>query len=139
AAELAVARGVAERPAHRVDDAVERLRDAPHLLHAEGPDLRVLALEAEALDRRAREVPLRPLREHGDARDDVGAGLEVPERVAFAIAALVGGPDSANAPVGDEQLLRRRLRQDRHAERLGLVREEPAEPRERGDVVPAIP
>ena len=77
APELAVARTAPQRPAHRVDDAVERLRDAPDLLHAERPDLRVVACEAEALDCGAGQVSLRPLGQHGHACDEIGARLEV--------------------------------------------------------------
>src|SRR5947207_2673499 len=77
AAELAVLRRGAKRPAHRVDDAVERLRDAPDLLHAKGPDLRALAPEREAVDRDARQMALCALGEDGHAREDVGARLEI--------------------------------------------------------------
>ena len=78
AAELAVLRLRAERPTHRVNHAVERLRHLPHFLDAERPDLRVLAVQAEAFERDAGEVALRSLGEHGHARDDVGSRLEVP-------------------------------------------------------------
>src|SRR5262249_2421058 len=77
AAELPVARAGSEWPAHRVDDPAEWLRDAPDLLDAELPGLGVLPTEAEVLDRRAGQVPLRALREHGHARDEVRARLEV--------------------------------------------------------------
>src|ERR671916_6686 len=56
AAELAVLGGELERPAHRVDHAVERLLDLPHLLHAQLPLLRVLGPDPEVADRRAGEV-----------------------------------------------------------------------------------
>jgi hypothetical protein len=69
AAELAEALAGPQRPAHRVNDPVERLGDLPDLLHGELPDLRLLAAEGEAIDGDAREVPLRPLREHRDLGD----------------------------------------------------------------------
>jgi hypothetical protein len=71
AAELAVLGARAQRPAQRVDHLRSGLGDAPDLFDAECPDLRVLALEPERLDRRAGQVTLRSLGEHGDARDDV--------------------------------------------------------------------
>ena len=77
AAELAVLRCGAQRPAHRVDHAVERLRDLPDLLHAELPHLRLVAAQVEVVERDAGEMALRSLGEHGHLRDEVGAGLEV--------------------------------------------------------------
>jgi hypothetical protein len=77
AAELAVLRRGAQRPAHRVDDPVERLRDTPDLLDAERPHLRVFALEPEVADRRPGQVPLRSLGQDRDARDNVRPRLEV--------------------------------------------------------------
>jgi ADP-heptose:LPS heptosyltransferase len=44
---------------------VERPRNLPDLLHPERPDLGVLPVEAEVLDRRCREVAGRALREKG--------------------------------------------------------------------------
>ena len=109
AAELAVAGGLPQRPAHRVHDPPKRLRDAPDLLHAERPDLRVLALEPELLDRRAREEALRPLGEHGQPCDDVAARLEGRKRLTFSPAPAIARPDADDATVLDEQLRRSRL------------------------------
>ena len=136
--ELAVARSAPQRPAHRVDDTVERLRDAPDLLHAERPDLRVVACEAEALDRGAGQMPLRPFREHRDACDEVGAGLEVRQRLAVAAAPLVTRANADDAAVLDEQLRRRGLGQDHRAAFLRLCREPAPELRERRDVVALV-
>ena len=138
AAELAVLGAPAQRPAHRVDHAAERLLDPPDLLDAERPDLRVLALEAEVVDRGAREVTLRSLTEDGDAADEVGAGLEVRELLPFPAQALVAGPHAADAAVGDEQLRRRRLRQDHRAALLGPLGEPAPELRQRGHVVAVV-
>ena len=121
AAELAVLGAVPQRPAHRVDHAAERLRDAPDLLDAERPDLRALAPKPEALDRGARQVALRSLGEHRHPREDVRAGLEVRQLLAVPATAAVGGADAADAPVLDEQLLGGGLGQDRRAARLGLL------------------
>src|SRR6478609_4490593 len=55
AAELAELLPRPQRPAHRVDHAVERLRDLPDLLHAERPYLRVLAAQPEAVERGTRQ------------------------------------------------------------------------------------
>ena len=138
AAELAELLAGAQRPAHRVDDAVERLRDLPDLLHRELPDLRLLAAEGEAVDRDAGEVALRPLREHRDLGDEVGAGLEVAQLAALAVAALVAGADAEHAPVRDEELLRRGLGQDHRAALLRLLGEEAAELGEREDPVAVV-
>jgi hypothetical protein len=138
AAELAVLGSGPQRPAHRVDDAVERTSDLPDLLHAERPDLRVLARKAEAIQRDAGEVALCALREHGDARDDVGAGLEVAQLLALAATALVAGADAADPAVDGEQLYRRRLGKDHRAAGLRLLREPAPEPRQRRDVVPLV-
>ena len=78
--------------------------------------------EPEPLDRRAGQVPLRPLGEHGHAGDEVGARLEVRQLLAVAAAPLVAGADAADAAVVDEQLRRRRLGQDHRARLLGLAR-----------------
>ena len=121
AAELAVARLVPKRPAHRVDHPVERPRHLPDLLDPERPDLRVLADEPEALDRRTGEMALRSLAEHGDPRDDVRARLEVGELLARAAAAAVSGAHAAYTAVLDEQPHRGRLGQDRGAARLRLL------------------
>src|SRR5919197_6226292 len=61
AAELAVLGARPERPAHRVDDAVERLRDLPDLLHPERPDLRMLAADPEAVEGDTRQMTLSSL------------------------------------------------------------------------------
>ena len=110
AAELAVLGRRPQRPAHRVDHAVERLRDAPDLLHAERPDLRVRALEREPLDRGSGQVALRALGEHGHAREHVRPRLEVRQLLAVPPAATVARAHTADAPVGDEQLHRGRSR-----------------------------
>src|SRR5205807_10198770 len=56
AAELAVLRAEAKRPAHGVDHPVERLGDLPDLLHAELPLRRIFARQAEVADRRAGQM-----------------------------------------------------------------------------------
>ena len=139
AAELAELLAGAQRPAHRVDDAVERLRDLPDLFHRELPDLRLLAAEGEAVDRDACEVALRPLRKHGDLGGEVGAGLEVAQLAALAVAPLVAGAHTQHAPVRDEELLGRGLRQDHRAALFRLLGEEAAELGEREDPVAVIP
>ena len=90
------------------------------------------------LDRRAGEVSLRALGEHGDLRDDVRAGLEVGQLLAVAPAPLVAGPDAAHASVGDEQLLGGRLGEDHRAARFGLLGQPAAELRERRDEVRVV-
>ena len=97
AAELAVLGLRAQRPTHRVDDAVERLGDLPHLLHAEFPHLRVGAAQIEVVDRDVGEMTLRALGEHGHVRDDVVARFEVAERFAADAAALVAGAHADDA------------------------------------------
>src|SRR4029079_15615931 len=100
AAELPVARPVAQRPAERVDDPVELLRDLPHLLDPERPDLGLTILgEVELADRGAREMAPRALGEDGRPRGHVGTGLEVAQRLAVLSAALVHPADAARAPL----------------------------------------
>ena len=138
AAELPVLRALAQRPAHRVDDVGERLRHLPDLLDAERPDLRLLPRQAEAVDRGAGEVALRPLGQDRHLRGDVRARLERAERAAVAAEALVARADAVNAAVVDEQLLRVGLRQHRRAERLGLLRQEAAQLRDGDDPVAVV-
>ena len=91
--------------------AVQRLGDLPDLLDAELPDLRLAVLaEVELADRGAGQVAPAALGEHGRLRLDVGAGLEVAERLAVLAAALVAGAHAAHDAVLDEQLRRRRSR-----------------------------
>ncbi len=59
------------------------------------------------------------LGEDGDLGGDVGARLEVAERLAFLAASLVAGADADDAAVLDEQPVARRLGQDHRAARLG--------------------
>ena len=94
----------AQRPAHRVDHAVERLLDLPDLLHAELPLLWVLGAEVEVADRRAGEVALGALGQHGGLGDQVGAGLEVRELLAVAAAALVARAHAHHPPVVHQEL-----------------------------------
>ncbi len=138
AAELAVLRAEAQRPAHRVDDAVERLLDLPHLLDPELPLLRVLRAEVEMPDRGAGEVALGALAEHGGLADQVGAGLEVRQLLAVAVAALVARADADHAPVVDQQARGRRLTQDVDAGLLGLLRHPAPQLRHRGHVVAVV-
>src|SRR5712691_1698432 len=138
AAELSELRSRTQRPAHRVDDAVELAFDLPDLFDSERPDLRVLAGEAKAVERDAGEVSLRPFGEDRDLRDQIRARLEVAERLTVASATLVAGPDTACPPVRDEELLRRRLRQEHHAGFLCLLGEPAAQSRQRGDVIALV-
>ena len=139
AAELAEPLARAQRPAHRVDHAVERLRDLPDLLHRELPHLRLLAAEGEPVESDAGEVALRPLGEHRDLGDEVGAGLEVAELAALAAAALVAGAHAHDAAVRDEELLRRGLGEDHRAALFRALGEEAAELGEREDPVAVVP
>ena len=84
------------------------------------------------------QVPLRAFAEDRDARDDVRARLEVGQPLAEAAAPLVAGSDSDDASVLDEQLLRDRLREDRRARLLCLLREPPRQLRKGRDVVPVV-
>ena len=92
----------------------------------------------EVIERRAGQMPLRALGEDRHAGCDVRAGLEVPELLSAAPAAAVARAHAHDAPAVDEQPGGRRLREDRHAERLGLVAEPAAELRQRRDVVAVI-
>ena len=138
AAELAVLRGELQRPAHRVDHAVERLLDLPDLLHPELPLLRVLGADFEVADRRAREVAGGALGQHGGLRDQVRAGLEVRELLAVAAAALVPRAHAHHAAVLDQQVVARGLAEDVHARLLGLLGEPAAQLGHRGHVVAVV-
>src|SRR6516225_935418 len=70
APELAVLLSAPQRPAHRVNDGLQRLRDLPDLLDAELPDLRLTAAQPEAVQSHAGEVSLRSLGEDRDLRDE---------------------------------------------------------------------
>ena len=83
-------------------------------------------------------MSLCPLGEHRDLRDQIGPGLEVRERLTVAPPALVTGPDAARPAVRDEELLRRRLRQEHRTRLLRLFGEPAAEPRKRRDVVAVV-
>ena len=65
-------------------------------------------------------------------------GSKFGEPLAEAAASLVAGSDSDDASVLDEQLLRDRLRKDRRARLLGLLREPAGQLRQGRDVVPVV-
>ncbi len=122
-----------------MDHAVERLRHLPDLLDAELPDLRLASLaEVELPDRGAGEVPPAALGEHGGLGLDVGAGLEVAERLAVLAAALVAGAHADDAAVLHDQLRRGGLGEDVGAGLLGLALLEARERRDRDDLVAVV-
>ena len=139
AAELVPLGALAQRPAHRVDDPVQRLLDLPDLLDADLPALRVRAAQVEVVERGAGQMAERALGEHGGLGDHVGPGLEVGELLAVLAAALVAGADAADDAVLDQQLVRGGLAEDVDAGLLGLLGEEAAELRDRGHVVAVVP
>ena len=69
---------------------------------------------------------------------DVGAGLEVAERLAVLAAALVAGAHAEHAPVLDEQLRGRGLGEDVGAALLGLPLLEARQRRHRDDLVAVV-
>jgi len=137
-AELPVLRAGTERPAHRVDDVAQRLRDLPDFLDADLPDLRLVAAQPEVVERDTGEMALRSFGEHRHLRDEIGARLEVAHRLALAVPSLVARADANDAAVRDEQLLRGRLGQDHRPTFLGALAEPAAELREREDDVAVI-
>ncbi len=138
AAELVPLRALAKRPAHRVDDAIQGLLHLPDLLHAELPALRLEAVELEEVHGGAGQVTLCPLGQHRRLRDHVRAGLEVPELLAVSPAALVPGAHALDDALLNEELVRRGLGQQVGPRLLGLLAEEPAQLRDRGDVVAVV-
>ena len=125
-----------QRPAHRVDDAVERLLDLPDLLHAELPLLRVLGADA---------------RSGGSPRRSGGPAVPSASTVALAIRSEPGSKFDSSSPsrprplspertpthraVLDEQLVAGGLPEDVDARLLGLLRRasgRAARPRSRG-------
>jgi hypothetical protein len=139
AAELAVLRGEAQRPARRVDHAVERLLDLPHLLHAELPLLRVLGPHVEVADGRPCQVALRSLGQHGRLGDQIRARLEVGQLATVAVAPLVARPDAHHTAVLHEELGGGGLAQHIDAGLLRLLAQPPPELRDRGHVVAVVP
>ena len=138
AAELVPFGALAQRPAHRVDHAVERLGDLPDLLHADLPAPRVGAVQVEVVERGIGEVAEGPLGEHGRLGDQVGARLEVAELLAALAAPLVARANAADDAVLDQQLVGGGLAEDVDAGLLGLLAEEAAQLGDRGDVVAVV-
>ena len=95
--------------------------------------------EVVVVDGGVGQVAERALGEDRGLRHQVGAGLEVAELVALAVAALVAGADAPDDPVLDEQLVGDGLGEDVGAGLLSLVGEEAAQLRDRGDVVAVVP
>ena len=98
----------------------------------------LLPFEAEAIDRRGREVAGGAFSEDGDPRRHVDAGLEVRERLAVAPTTLVARAHADDAAVVDEEPLAGGLREDHHARCLRLLGEEPAELRDGDDPVAVV-
>ncbi len=122
-----------------MDQAVERLGDLPDLLDAELPHLRLAALgEVELADRGAGQVTPATLGEHGRVRLDVGAGLEVAERLAVLAAALVAGAHADDLAVLDDQLGGGGLGEDVGAGLLGLLLLVAGERRDGDDLVAVV-
>ena len=82
--------------------------------------------------------PQRALGQHGGLGGDVGAGLEVAQRVAVLAAALVARADAAHDPVLDQQLRGRRLGEDVGAGLLGLLGQPARQLGDRDDVVAVV-
>jgi hypothetical protein len=90
------------------------------------------------VERDAGQVSLCSLGEDGDARDDVGARLEVTQLLSVAAASLIARADASDATVRGEQLHGGRLREDHRAALLGLLREPASEPRQRRDDIAVV-
>src|SRR4029079_18800568 len=71
--------------------------------------------------------------------EEAGAGLEVAELAALAVAALVAGAHAHHAAVRDEELLRRGLGEDHRSALFRALGEEAAELGEREDPVAVVP
>ncbi len=125
-------------PGHRVDHAVERPLDLPDLLHAQLPLLRILGAEVEVTNRRAGEVTLGALGQHGCLGDQVGAGLEVRELLVLLAAALVARAHADHAAILDQQLGGGSLAEDVDAGLFGLVGQPASELGDRGHVVAVV-
>ncbi len=95
--EAAAKRVRRERPAQRVDYAIQGPLHIPHFLHAEREDLGIRRAHVSPLAPGLRQHPTRPLGEDRDLRSDVGRLLIPGARLAAAIEAGCGG---ANAPHG---------------------------------------
>ena len=90
------------------------------------------------VDRGRRQVARGALGEHGEARGDVGARLEVAERLAVPAATLVARAHADDATVVEQQLVAGRLGQDHRAAGLRLLAEEAAELGDRDDPVAVV-
>ena len=102
------------------------------------PALRVAAVQVEVVIGGVGEVAERALGEHGRLGDHVGARLEVGQLLAVLAAALVAGAHALDDAVLDQQLGRGGLGEDVDAGLLGLLGQEAAELRDRGDVVAVV-
>ncbi len=138
AAELVPLGALAQRPAHRVDHAVERLLHLPDLLDADLPAPRVGPVQVEVVQGRVGQVPQRALGQHRRLGDHVRARLEVGKLLAVAAAALVARADTAHDPVLDQELVGRGLAEHVGALLLGLLLQEAAELGDRGHVVAVV-
>ena len=96
-------------------------------------------MEPELIDRGSGEVPLRALGEHGQSGHDLVPRLEGRKLLPVAATPAVARPHADDAPVLDEELRRRRLREDHRTQRLGLLGEEATELGDGEDEVPVIP
>ena len=94
--------------------------------------------EPEAVERGAREVPLRPLGEDRHLRAMSEPGSNRPSCSPSRPRPLSPVRTPTTAAVVDEQLLGRRLRQDRRPPSSARSREPSAEPRERDDAVAVV-
>ncbi len=121
AAELVEAGRFAQRPAHRVDDAVKRLLDLPDLFHPELPAHRVGAVHVEVVVGGVGEVADGALGEHGRLRGHVGPGLEVGELFALLAAAAIARAHALDDPVLDQQFGRGGLAEDVGAGFFGFL------------------
>ena len=128
-----------QRPAHRVDHAVERLLDLPDLLHAELPLLRVLGADVEVADRGAGEMALACPRR---ARSPWRSG---PSRARSSTSSSPSRPRPLSPertpttfPSSTSSLYAGGLAEDVDARLLGLLGEPAAELGDRGHVVAVV-
>ena len=123
AADLAVLPAPPQRPAERVDDPVERLRDLPDLLDADLIGLGEPRADPEVVERDAAQVALGTLGEHGGLREDLRRRRCAGRGLAGPVEAHRRGLDAADGPRAllGQQPQRRRLGLDEHAQLLGLL------------------
>ena len=127
-----------QRPAERMDHAIERSFCLPELFDSEREDLGILGRHALPLTPRLRQQSACSLRECRDFGDNVVRRHRPGRRAAIAIEAGCRGPHARHRLITHQQLRRRKSREEVDPEFFGLRAQPANDLTQRGHVVPAI-